>query len=393
MQDVKPDSNGTSALLQPSALDAAMPDAAPPVTNPPALIPRPPRPSGRPAARSTLRLWLILAGLLVVVGGGAGGGWYWWKLHQAALPNGIVWGNGRLEADDIDITPKYPGRVATLLVDEGDLVRAGQVVARMDTRDTEATLRKAEAQVLQASRMLEEASANVVQQKTQQKLAAQEFDRTKTLFEKGYATAELLDQRQQMLDGANAALNAATAKVGKSEHALAAAMQDVAYNKIVVDDGVLVAPRDARVQYRLVNTGEVIGAGAKIFTLLDLSKVYMTVFLPTEDVGKIALGSEGRIVLDALPDLVIPGSVSFISPTSQFTPKTVETQSERDKLMFRVKVRVDPDLLSSHIADVRTGLPGVAYIRFDPKVTWPARLQPHLPAGIGSIVSTGAAPK
>ena len=161
----------------------------------------------------------------------------------------------------------------------------------------------------------------------------------------------------------------------------------------MVDDGVLVAPRDARVQYRLVNTGEVIGAGAKIFTLLDLSKVYMTVFLPTEDVGKIALGAEGRIVLDALPNMVVPGKVSFISPTSQFTPKTVETQSERDKLMFRIKVRVDPEVLASHIAEVRTGLPGVAYIRFDPKVTWPAHLQPNLPAGIGSSVSTGAVPK
>ena len=388
MQDAKSDGNGT-APVQPNAVDVTTPDATLPVTNPPALVPHP----LPPAVRPKLRFWLILAGLLVAVGGGVGGGWYWWKLHQAALPNGIVWGNGRLEADDIDITPKYPGRVATLLVDEGDLVKAGQVVARMDTRDTETTLRKAEAQVQQAGRMLEEASANVVQQRAQQKLAAQEFERTKTLFEKGYATNELLDQRQQILDGANAALTAATAKVGETEHALAAATQDVAYSKIVVDDGVLVAPRDARVQYRLVNTGEVIGAGAKIFTLLDLSKVYMTVFLPTQDVGRIALSAEGRIVLDALPDVVIPGNVSFISPTSQFTPKTVETQSERDKLMFRIKVRVDPDLLASHTADVRTGLPGVAYIRFDPKVTWPARLQPNLPAGIGSSVSTGAAPK
>ncbi len=392
MQDVEPDGSGAVEPAQSNAPDAATPDATLPVVNPPALIPQPTPPSGKPAVRSKLRLWLILAGLLVV-GGGAGGGWYWWKLHQAALPDGIVWGNGRLEADDIDITPKYPGRIATLLVDEGDLVKAGQVVARMDTRDTEVTLRKAEAQVQQAERMLEEASANVVQQETQQKLAAQQFDRTRTLFEKGYATKELLDQRQQALDGANAALNAATAKVGETEHALAAATQDVAYNKIVINDGVLVAPRDARVQYRLVNTGEVIGAGAKIFTLLDLSKVYMTVFLPTQDVGKIALGAEGRIVLDALPDVVIPGNVSFISPTSQFTPKTVETQSERDKLMFRIKVRVDPDLLASHIADVRTGLPGVAYIRFDPRVAWPARLQPNLPAGIGSSVSTGAVPK
>jgi len=268
MQDAKSDGNGT-APVQPNAVDVTPPDATLPVTNPPALVPHP----LPPAVRPKLRFWLILAGLLVAVGGGVGGGWYWWKLHQAALPNGIVWGNGRLEADDIDITPKYPGRVATLLVDEGDLVKAGQVVARMDTRDTETTLRKAEAQVQQAGRMLEEASANVVQQRAQQKLAAQEFERTKTLFEKGYATNELLDQRQQMLDGANAALTAATAKVGETEHALAAATQDVAYSKIVVDDGVLVAPRDARVQYRLVNTGEVIGAGAKIFTLLDLSKV------------------------------------------------------------------------------------------------------------------------
>jgi HlyD family secretion protein len=389
MQNVKPDGSGTAAPVQSGALDAATPDAALRVTNPPALIPQP----FPPAAPSKLRLWLILAGLLVVVGGGAGGGWYWWKLHQAALPDGIVWGNGRLEADDIDITPKYPGRIATLLVDEGDLVKAGQIVVRMDTRDAEATLQKAEAQAQQAKRALEEASANVVQQEAQQKLAAQQFDRTRTLFEKGYATQELVDQRQQALDGANAALNAAIAKVGEAQHALAAATQDIAYNKIVVEEGVLVAPRDARVQYRLVNTGEVIGAGAKIFTLLDLSKVYMTVFLPTADVGKVALGAEGRIVLDALPDLVIPGNVSFISPTSQFTPKPVETRSERDKLMFRVKVRVDPDLLANHIAEVRTGLPGVAYIRFDPKVAWPAHLQPNLPAGTESSAGTSAAPK
>ena len=152
MQDVKlPNGDGSTAPAQPSVLDAAMPDATLPVANPPALIPQPPPPSGKPAVPSKLRLWLILAGLLVVVGGGAGGGWYWWKHHQAVLPDGIVWGNGRLEADDIDITPKYPGRVAVLLADEGDLVKAGQVVARMDTRDAEATLQKAEAQVQQAS--------------------------------------------------------------------------------------------------------------------------------------------------------------------------------------------------------------------------------------------------
>jgi HlyD family secretion protein len=285
----------------------------------------------------------------------------------------------RVESDEIDITPKYAGRVATLLADEGDLVKAGQVVARMDTRNAEATLQKSEAQMKVAERYLEEASANLVQQRTQQKLAQQEFDRTKALVQRGFATMELLDQRQQALDGANAAVRAASARISEAEQAIAATTHDVAYNKIVFADGVLVAPRDSRVLYRLVNTGEVVGAGAKIFTLLDLSNIYMTVFLPTEEAGKLTVGDEGRIVLDALPGVVVPGHVTFVSATSQFTPKMVETRSERDKLMFRVKVRVDPEVVAHHLASVRTGLPGVAYVRFDPKAAWPAQLQPNVP--------------
>jgi HlyD family secretion protein len=369
MQDIKPVGDGVTAP----------PHAMEPSANLPALTPQPPPPSIKPEARTRLRRGLILAGALVIISAGGAGGWYWWKHHQTALPTGIVSGNGRVEADDIDITPKYAGRVATLLVDEGDLVKAGQVVARMDTRDTEAMLQKSEAQMKLAERYLEEASANLVQQKTQQKLAQQQLDRTRLLVQRGFATSELLDQRQQALDGANAALKAATARIGEAEQAIAATTHDVAYYKIMIADGVLVAPRDARVQYRLVNTGEVIGAGAKIFTLLDLSNVYMTVFLPTEEAGKLTLGDEGRIVLDALPGLVIPGYVNFVSATSQFTPKMVETRTERDKLMFRVKVRIDPDLLKQHLSAIRTGLPGVAYVRFDPKVAWPAQLQANVP--------------
>lgn len=328
-------------------------------------------------AKLRSRIPLVVVALLILVAGGAG--WYWWKFYHSALPAGFLSGNGRIEADDIDITPKYPGRVQTLLVDEGDLVKAGQVVARMDTRDTEATLLKSQAQMRIAEQALEESKASLVQRQTEHKLAQQELDRTQSLVGKGYATYELLDQRKQTLNSANAALIAASARIGEAEAAIAATQHDVSYYKIVIADGTLVAPRDARVQYKLVNTGEVIGAGTKIFTLLDLSNVYMTVFLPTEQVGKIKLGSEARIILDALPDLVIPASVNFVSPKSQFTPKMVETRSERDKLMFRVKVRIDAELLARHLADVRTGLPGVAYVRIDPNVPWPAQFQPNVP--------------
>lgn len=378
MKDAEPD-DATARPAQPSATDALRTLATLPIANPPALAPRSSVPSLLRQKRAKWPRRLVLAGVLSVVLGGGGGAWYWWTLHQSQIPSGIVWGNGRVEADDIDITPKYPGRVAILLVDEGDLVKPGQVVARMDTKDTEETLLKAEAELQLARRALDEVSANLVQQKTQQKLAQQQFDRTQALIQRGFATGELLDQRRQALDGANAALIAATARVAEAEHAVNAMKHNVAYNKVVIADSTLVAPREARVQYRLVNTGEVVAAGAKIFTLLDLSKVYMTIFLPTEEVGKIALGDEARIVLDALPGLVVPGNVTFVSPTSQFTPKMVETRSERDKLMFRVKVQIDPELLAQHTRDVRTGLPGVAYVRFDPNVAWPAQLRTNVP--------------
>jgi HlyD family secretion protein len=262
-----------------------------------------------------------------------------------------------------------------MLVDEGDLVSAGQVVARMDTRDLEATLRKTEAQVQQAQRSLEEANANVVQQQTQVTLAKQEIDRTTSLVARGYATNELLDQRRQSLNGALALLNAANARVGEAERALDAATHDVELYKVNIADNTLVSPTLGRIQYRIANVGEVLPVGGKVFTLLDISDVYMDVYLPTAQAGRARVGSEARIILDAWPKFIVPAHVSFVATQAQFTPKAVETEDERDKLMFRVKVRVDPELLLAHAAEVRTGLPGRAYVRIDPKVAWPAALQ------------------
>ncbi len=245
----------------------------------------------------------------------------------------------------------------------------------MDTRDLEATLRATEAQVRQAQQTLDEARANVVQQTTQVTLAQQEIERTTTLVARGYATNELLDQRRQALDGAVASLNAAQARVGEAEHALDAATHNVELYKVNIADNTLVAPTVGRIQYRIANVGEVLPAGGKVFTMLDISDVYMDVYLPTAQAGRAQVGSEARIVLDAWPKFVIPAHVSFVATQAQFTPKAVETEDERDKLMFRVKVRVDPGLLLAHAAEVRTGLPGRAYVRLDPKVEWPAGLQ------------------
>ena len=337
-----------------------------------ASLPALPSPIKRLPSR---RRWLRVALALAILAGGAGASYYWWQRLQARLPPGIAFGNGRLEADEINIDTKYAGRIAQMLADEGDLVAAGQVVARMDTQDLAASLKKSQAQVLQARRAVDEANANVAQQKTQVLLAQQEFDRATTLLKKGFQTQEVVDQRQQQLDGANAALSASTARVTESEHALEAATHDVELYNVEIADNTLVAPREGRIQYRIANIGEVLPAGGKVFAMLDTSYVYMDIYLPTEAAGKVRFGAEARIVLDAYPKVAIPAKVSFIASQAQFTPKIVETQSERDKLMFRIRVRIDPERLRGRADIVRSGLPGITYVLTDPAATWPASLQ------------------
>jgi HlyD family secretion protein len=326
----------------------------------------------RRGRRNKLRRGLLAVALLVVAAGGIG---TWWLGSGTALPSGIAGGNGRLEADQIDIDTKFAGRIAKLLVDEGDMVAAGQAVAIMDTQDLEASLRKAEALASQAQRNLDAARANVAQQKAQVLFAKQELDRMNFLVPKGFASKELQDMRRQQMDSAVAALSAATENVGAAEHALDAAKHDVELYQINIADNTLVAPRLGRVQYRVANIGEVLPAGGKVFTMLDAAYVYMDIYLPTAQAGRVQIGADARIVLDAYPTVAIRAKVVFLADQAQFTPKTVETKNERDKLMFRVRVRIDRELLAAHAASVRSGLPGEAYVRLDPAVPWPARLQ------------------
>ena len=314
--------------------------------------------------------------IVLVLAGGIVGGTYWWRHAQTGLPSGIAWSNGRLEADEIDIATKFAGRVAEVFNEEGDSVKAGQVVAQMDTQDLHALLAKANDQVLQAQRALEEANANMEQQKAQVKLAIQQLNRTQTLIQKNVASRELLDQRQQQLDVANAAMAAANASARRVEYVLRAATHDVELYKINIAEGALVAPRDGIIQYRLANVGEVLPVGGKVYTMLDDEYYYMDIFLPTGEAGRAKLGAEARILLDALPQLAIPARITFVAAQSQFTPKAVETRSERDKLMFRVRIRIDRHFLRAHRDEIRAGAPGVGYLLLDPATEWPVALQP-----------------
>ncbi|WP_156302844.1 HlyD family efflux transporter periplasmic adaptor subunit, partial [Methylogaea oryzae] len=115
-----------------------------------------------------------------------------------------------------------------------------------------------------------------------------------------------------------------------------------------------------------------LAAGGKALTLLDMGDVYMTLFLPEAEAGKIAMNAEAHIVLDAMPDRPVPARVTFVSPQAQFTPKQVETFRERQKLVFRVKAQVDAAFLAAHADLAKPGLPGMGYVRLEPSAPWPA---------------------
>lgn len=317
--------------------------------------------------------WPLL--ILIVLACTIGGMAYWHAHRIDPLPAGIVFGNGRLEADPVDIATRFAGRISELRVDEGDMVKMGQVLAVMDTRDLTASLRKSEALAEQARKLTSEAKATLDQMHAQVIFADQQMERARVLLEKGVGTRETYDQRRQALDAAKAGESAARIRVNEAEHALEAANHDSEYFRVQIADNTLVAPRDGRIQYRIANVGEVLPAGGKVFTMLDVGYVYMDIYLPTLSAGLIKIGADARIVLDAYPSHPIPASVSFIADQAQFTPKTVETQSERDKLMFRIRVRIDPDRSTAHADLVRSGLPGVAYVLVDPNVSWPDRLR------------------
>ena len=142
-----------------------------------------------------------------------------------------------------------------------------------------------------------------------------------------------------------------------------------------IDDSLLVSPLEGRIQYRIAEPGEVLNAGGRVLNLVDLTDVYMTFFLPEGTAGKVKIGAEARIVLDAIPDTPIPATISFVSSVAQFTPKTVETKIERQKLMFRVKAKIAPELLKKYIDYVKTGLPGEAWVKINPDAKWPEFLQ------------------
>ena len=320
--------------------------------------------------------------LFVVIAAAAGFlGWQEWTRRQAsALPPGIVSGNGRIESIQVDVAAKYAGRVKRIEAREGDLVEPGQVIVRMDTAELEAELAKSKAKIAEAEESAAEVAAEITSQESQLLFAHQQFARAEKLLSSKTITRDEYEEKESRVKVADASVNAVKAKLRSVEQSEEVARAEVRRVEAQIEDSTLKSPVRGRVLYRLAEEGEVLSAGGKAVTLLDLGDVYMEIFLPAQDAARVRIGAEARIRLDVRPEYAARATVSFVSPEAQFTPKQVETKSERDKLMFRVKLQLPPELIALYIERIKTGIRGVGFVKIDDAAEWPESLNRRFPA-------------
>lgn len=337
--------------------------------------------------------------------------WVW----KSGLPEGLIQANGRIEGDHVTIAGKFPGRVQELLAREGTTVQGGQVLIRLDDRQTRAQVEQAkrafeeaEARVqamhedlavlnLHVPLAIEAADAEVAESKAKvgkavavEKEAKSDAQRFRELAEKDEASTQQREQadlkwqvaRKEIAIAkatlAQAQKNQAQAELGwkriRAKEAEVEALErqrDRAEARLeevesILADLTITAPTNGTITTRMVDVGEVVAAGAPLLELVDLDRLYLKVYVPEVQIGKVRLDLPARIYTDAFPDQPFEAAVRYIASKAEFTPKEVQTPDERVKLIYAVKlyVKANPD------HRLTPGLPADAVIRWREDVAW-----------------------
>ena len=304
------------------------------------------------------------------------------KRHNA-LPEGIASGNGRIEGKLVDVSAKEPLRVKEILVDEGALVKPGQVLVRLDTVTLESELAEAKAAVQAAEEKLAVAKATIVKQ--------QERDRSRRRRGRRARSGWSSRAPARSASWTCATTKVETTKAGLSEaEAMLADRHPERRGRARErgddpdahrrrDPAGRRSPGGCSIAWR--SRARCCAPGGKALTLVNLDDIYMEIFLPSEQAAAVKIGAEGRVTVDYDPKRAVAGQVSFVSPEAQFTPKQVETKSEREKLMFRVKIQLPKEVVGQYIERIKTGVRGVGYVKVKDSAVWPARLQNLVTAG------------
>jgi HlyD family secretion protein len=314
-----------------------------------------------------MRRPLILAGALIL--GAAALGVY--RYHDAARPwtlaNLPVWLGGVPSADFIVVSgnieahesvvsfKSVQSRIIELPFDEGAQVKAGTLLARVDSSDYDQQVVIAQTNLNAQMKQLDVAEQNVdatrrtvVSDQADLALKKLEYDRAQTLLNKGAGTVDARDiaetaykQSAAALDRDKALEAAADRNVALSIANIESARAALKMAEITLGYTTLTAPFDGVILVRQAELGEVVSPGAAIVTLADIDHVWLRAYVNEPDIGKIRLGEKVTVTTDSYPGKEYPGRVSFISEAAEFTPKSVETHAERVTLVYRIRIDID----------------------------------------------------
>lgn len=283
--------------------------------------------------------------------------------------------NGRIEAEQVLIASKFAARIDKIFVEEGQHINANDKIAQLDMKQIKSQYKAALAQVQQAEKGLNEARASLNVRIEEADLVHSQWRRGQELKEKGFLSEQDFERLTTQKLTSESAVELSNASVEQAMAAIDVSKANAEQLESVLDDGLILAPRSGRVQYVLSQEGEVLPAGGRLVSLLDLQQVYMSVFVPSSVMIRLPLDAEARLSFDATPNIVVPAKVTFIASEAQFTPKAVETKNERDNLMFKVKLSIPKALLKEHEKQIKTGVRGEAFIQLNSGIAWPASLE------------------
>jgi len=327
---------------------------------------------------------LLLALLLAAAAAGA---WWWWKLDHAPDENRLVL-RGNIDIRQVELAFNASGRIAELKVQEGDRVAKGQLLARLDTERLKLQLAQAEAladaQRSQLARLRAGSRPEEIRQAAAQRDAAQAavveamliYRRQQELVAKQFVAQQQADTAKNSLDAAEQRLKAAEETyrltvLGPRKEDIAAAAATLAAQEAAVAglkhdiaEGELAAPSDGIVEKRILEPGDMASTSKSVFTLALTEPVWARVYLPEPALGRVPMGARAQIATDSHPDRRIAGWVGYVSPTAEFTPKTVETAELRTSLVYQARV-----FACDGSETLRQGMPVTVTIDYDQQPT------------------------
>ena len=315
---------------------------------------------------------VMVVAVLVAAGG------YYYQLHQSKELIGLAKSNGRLELNRFDVASLYPGRVQAMRVDEGSELQAGDIIAELYSDTSSSQVDATKAQMQRAQEAVARAQAEIKAYEQQQKVAQMELENAQKLKRDELVSSAEVTKRLAARDGAAASVQAARAARAEALAAVAGAQAQMNQATSANKDMTIRAPKAGRVEYKIAEEGSVIAAGNKVVSLLDPSDVSMNIFLPNAQMSVLKVGDEARIVLDGI-EAVWPANIAFIATDAQFTPKAVETATEREKLVFKVKLKIPPDTARQYSRLLKGGMTGNGYVRTDAQTAWPQNLEVNMP--------------